>query len=120
MEDNSTPSKAIETHPKWEVNGWIWGTFHLPVTYRSGDRFRARVGFLKGASAGNVTFIVFAGVPGAGMECGRKSKAYTGTLEYFECTLPTDGSDVTLVVLANGPSNQDWAVWIDPQLIIIR
>jgi len=118
MEDGSVPAKAIETHPQWVNDGWIQGKFHLPTPIHSGDKFVAKIGFLKGASAGNVKFMVTAGTDGGDKVC-EKVKVYDNTIVDFSCTFGNVFEGATFValrVLANGVSAQDWAVWIEPRI----
>ena len=58
LEDGSCPSRALVTHPTWTDGGYIYGEFCATgnIVLGEGDRFFARVGFLRGAEAGDVTF----------------------------------------------------------------
>jgi predicted RecA/RadA family phage recombinase len=118
LEDGSTWPKALETHPQWINDGWIQGKYHLPSPIQAGDRFVAKVGFLKNAAAGNVKFMVTAGTNGGGTVCTRV-KPYNNTLVDVSCgfdSIFVGASYVSLRVLANGPSSQDWAVWVEPRI----
>lgn len=118
LEDGSTWPKALETHPQWVNNGWIQGKYHLPSPIQAGDRFVAKVGFLKDAAAGNVRFMVTAGTNGGGTAWGQV-KPYNNSLVNvsFEFDPMFEGASyVSLRVLANGPSAQDWAVWVEPRI----
>jgi hypothetical protein len=118
LEDGSTWPKALETHPQWIDDGWIQGKYHLPSPIQEGDRFVAKVGFLKDATAGNVKFMVTAGTNGGGT-VGTKVKPYNNSIEdvSFEfSSLFAGASYVSLRVLANGSSSQDWAVWVKPRI----
>jgi len=125
MEDGSTPSSAIETHPQWVDDGWIQGKFALGTSLQSGDRFKAKIGFLKNASAGNVKFVAscVAPLPGWGdivlANILEQTKAYNNTLMDIDVEIPAACSSAThiaLIVFANGSSAQDWAVWIEPRI----
>jgi len=116
MEDNSTaPATAIEMHPKWVDNGWISGRFP-PHTVEEGDHFKAKVGFLKNAAAGDVRFIFsrFGGRP-----LYQEEKSYDGNLMDVDVDLSSlAGQEVEFLlnVNANGGPGQDWAVWINPRI----
>jgi hypothetical protein len=62
LEDNRTYDKVQETHPQWVDNGFIYGIYlevwDLGYKVKAGDRFSAKVGFIKNANAGNVKFHV--------------------------------------------------------------
>jgi hypothetical protein len=118
LEDGSTWPKVLETHPQWINDGWIQGKYHLPSPIQAGDRFVAKVGFLKNAAAGNVKFMVTAGTNGGGT-AWTQVKPYNNSLVdvSFEFdSIFVGASYVSLRVLANGPSAQDWAVWVEPRI----
>ena len=118
LENGSTWPKALETHPQWVNDGWIQGKYHLPSPIQAGDRFVAKVGFLKNAAAGSVRFMVTAGTNGGGTAWSQV-KPYNNSLVdvSFEFAPMFVGSSyVSLRVLANGPSAQDWAVWVEPRI----
>jgi hypothetical protein len=116
LEDNSTaPATAIEMHPKWVDNGWISGRFP-PHTVEEGDHFKAKVGFLKNAAAGDVRFIFsrFGGRP-----LYQEEKSYDGSLMDVDVDLSSlAGQEVEFLlnVNANGSPGQDWAVWVNPRI----
>lgn len=119
LEDGSTPARALETHPQWVWNGRIIGKYHLPWPIQAGDRFVAKVGFLKNASVGNVEFVLIAGFDGTSAVCSME-KPYNNALVDFSCEFDADfygGTYVGLWVEANGVSDQDWAVWVNPRLV---
>jgi len=118
LEDGSTWPKVLETHPQWINDGWIQGKYHLPSPIQAGDRFVAKVGFLKNAAAGNVKFMVTAGTNGGGT-AWTQVKPYNNSLVdvSFEFdSIFVGASYVSLRLLANGPSAQDWAVWVEPRI----
>jgi len=118
LEDGSTWPKALETHPQWIDDGWIQGKYHLPSPIQAGDRFVAKVGFLNGAATGNVKFMVTAGTNGGGT-AWTKTKPYNNSVEDVSFEFPSlfvGSSYVSLRVLADGSSSQDWAVWVEPRI----
>jgi len=118
LEDGSTWPKALETHPQWIDDGWIQGKYHLPSPIQAGDRFVAKVGFLKDAATGNVKFMVTAGTNGGGT-AWTQVKPYNNSLVDVSFEFPpifVGSSYVSLRVLANGSSSQDWAVWVEPRI----
>lgn len=119
LEDHSTPPKALQTHPQWINNGWIQGKYHLPWPIQQGDRFVAKVGFLKDAPLGRVRFMLVCSTNGTGGTAWETTKPYNNSLVDVSVQLPPDCvgvSYLTLRVLADGPSSQDWAVWVNPRL----
>lgn len=121
LEDNSRPSRALQTHPEWILNGTIQGNFDANFTIKSGDRFLAQVGFLKGAGVSNgVTFELcyFTFIEGTCFD--PLQKTVTGQLAPFEIDLsPLNGYNsgwFQLRVQANGSAEEDWAVWINPRI----
>jgi len=144
LEDGSRPERVLETHPTWEDNGWITGQYPTNnIEIEPGDRFVARVGFLEGAEAGDVTFLVWY-VPAIAVLDAQQSPtfvAYTAVrpiqpylvaevsdsydrqLRRIEVDLTEMVDSVSsaygafeLQVLANGTSRQDWAVWVEARL----
>ncbi len=119
LEDGSTATKVLETHPQWVSNGYIAGTFtdiyYSGYVVQSGDHFKATVGFLKGASAGKVRFRVMIRAQGAGNTwIANVTDTYDGNLKTIDVSLdPWAGkkADFILRVEANGPATQDWAIW---------
>lgn len=124
MEDGSVPpGKVLETHPKLENAGVISGTYPA-YRVQSGDHFRAKFGFLSGASTGNVTIQLNYKEsncqPGRDLcSLGSWPKAYNGSLITLDVDLASiDGHNVqfALVALANGSSDKDWATWVSPRI----
>jgi hypothetical protein len=116
LEDGSkAPTKTLENHPKWVDNGWISGRFPA-YTVQPGDHFRARVGFLEGAHAGDVIFKV---APYGERPLYSGGKSYNGSLISIDIDLSgLVGRKVEFIlnVDAHGSSGQDWAVWVDPRI----
>ncbi len=124
LEDGSTPSKVLETHPKWIDDGWIRGIYP-DYTVQSGEHFLAKVGFMAksdgSCGVGDVVFFLNYREGGIPNTLGSWSKACNGTLKTIDVDLSSlVGHTVqfVLVVSANGSSGQDWAVWVDPRIVV--
>ncbi len=122
LEDGSTPAKVLEMHPMWVDNGVISGLYPA-YAVQAGERFRARIGFLAGSGgacgAGNVIFQVNYKEGGVLYPLGSWTKSCNGSLQAIDIDLSAlAGRTVqfALVVLANGSSAQDWAVWVNPRV----
>ena len=119
IENGTSPSFTLETHPAWgEVNGWINGTYFLPAPLQYGDYLQGQVGFIQGANAGNVTFLVVIedNVVVAQVNDEGKDGLIRNVRIDFD-SIPNLGSrnirQVELRVLAGETSAQDWATWIN-------
>ena len=49
LEDGSSPSKSLQTHPQWVGNGWIQGRYPS-ITVPDGAELHLKVGFYSGAT----------------------------------------------------------------------
>jgi hypothetical protein len=115
LENDTSAVKVIETHPKWENNGNITGVYTLPRPITAGDKFRTRVGFLKGAGAGNVRLRVLFN----GSVIDEISKSYDGSLRDWTVNLGDyagQQGEFSLQVLAIPTSAQAWLCWINPRI----
>jgi len=124
MEDGSSYGKVLATHPKWVDDGYIYGYYPIAHLVKPGDRFVAKVGLFKGASAGNVLFEVSyreAGIYGPVTLLKSLIDSYDGNLKTIDVPFPPEsfGKQVNfyLQVKTNGPSNQDWAGWVEARII---
>ncbi len=112
---------AVETHPEWVDNGVITG-MSPGINIVSGDRFVADVGCLykSGGSACNFKYQVTYKVDGGSLALLiQGTKAYGETPTRIDVDLSSfAGHSVqfALVVMANGVSTQDWAVWLMPSI----
>lgn len=123
LEDGSTPAKVLEMHPMWVDDGVISGLFP-PYAVQTGEHFRARIGFLAKADGtcgvGNVTFQLNYKEGGSIHPLGSWTDSCNGTLLSIDVNLNALAGHTVqfaLVVLANGPSSQDWAVWVSPRVM---
>lgn len=125
LEDGVITSKVLETHPQFVDNGVISGRYPA-YTVVQGEHFTAKIGFLALADgscgAGNVKFqLNYREGGGSVTPLGEWTKSCDGTMKSIDVDLtPLKGKTVEfiLAVLANGPSNQDWAVWVRPQIAL--
>jgi hypothetical protein len=127
LEDGSRPSaRVLETHPAWVNNGEIQGKYSLiapiPITFQQGDRFVARVGFLKGATQGNVTFKIsfWNGDPDSSpVILSSMTDLYDNKVKDWTVLLnglARESGYFYLIVDADSTSTQDWAVWVKARL----
>ncbi len=124
LEDGSSPSKILETHPKWVDDGVISGEYPA-YTIVAGERFRAKIGFLAKADGtcgvGKVKFQLNYKEGGSLHPLGTWTKNCNGNLMTLDVDLSSlAGHSIRLVlaVLADGPASQDWAVWVAPRVVL--
>jgi hypothetical protein len=112
---------AIETHPRWVDDGYIQGKFP-GINIQSGDRFVADIGCLykSGGSACNFRYQVTYRSDGGPVQLLiQGTKAYADSPSRLNVDLSSlAGHNVqfVLIVMANGSSQQDWAVWLMPSI----
>jgi len=125
LEDGTSPSKTIETHPQFVDDGVISGRFPA-YTIVAGEHFTAKIGFLAKADGtcgvGNVKFqLNYKESGGTVVSLAEWTESCDGTMKAVDVDLTSlKGKTVEMIlaVLANGPSNQDWAVWVKPQIAV--
>ncbi|MBU1661015.1 MAG: hypothetical protein KKD28_06035 [Chloroflexi bacterium] len=120
MEDGGSSGKVLETHPKWETDGYIVGRFP-EYKVGAGDYIKGRVGFLANSDGscgvGNATFKIYytkGNDQGTLTQLGSWNESCDGTMTSINVGLTTlKGQTVRfyLVVLAKSSASQDWAVW---------
>jgi hypothetical protein len=126
VEDGTSPSKILETHPQMVTDGVITGTYPA-YTVVSGERFRAKIGFLAQSDStcgsGNVKFqlnYIEAGTTGS-KPLGEWTESCDGVLRDVDVDLSSlAGKTVqfVLAVLANGAPGGDTAVWVSPRVAL--
>jgi hypothetical protein len=121
VEDGSTPTKVLETHPMWVDDGVISGLY-TPYTVSAGDHLRVKLGFLAksdgSCGVGNVKFQINY-KEGSLHPLGEWTKSCNGSLITVDLDLSSLAGHTVqfvLAVMANGSSGQDWAVWINPRV----
>lgn len=119
LEDDKVYTQVLETHPQWVTGGWIEGAYvDMASTYtvQSSDHFYSKVGFIKGAAAGDVRFRVMIRTDAGNTWIADVSKVYNGSLTTIDIPLSAYAghkADFILRVDANNTSaTQDWATWI--------
>jgi len=122
LENGSTPTKVLETHPFWADDGVISGEYSTYTVF-NGDHFTAKIGFLAKpdgtCGTGDATFQLNYKESGTLKPLGTWTKACDGTLKNIDVDLSSlAGKQVNFVlaVLAHGSSAQDWAVWVNPEV----
>jgi hypothetical protein len=124
LEDGNSP-KALTTLPDFAPNGYIWGAFtDIPSSYtvKSGDRFSAKVGFIKDATGGDVDFIVKVKPAGSDfyIQVAKVRKTYTGTLATIDVPLSAyAGKNISAELRVednNTTAAMGWAVWVNPRI----
>ena len=130
LNDGSIAPTVLEMHPQWTADGSISRCFtDMGYGVQADDEIRGKVGFLQGATAGQVTFQVSAvramGVPMSAI-VANIPLAYGDGVKSFSVRMG-DLSGGMLVgmpmyfcisVLAGPSSGQDWAVW--RELVLVR
>ncbi len=111
--------KCLETHPRWAEDGYIYGDYvkiyQSGYRVEEGDRFRASVGLLQGAGAGDVTFRVMIRLEGGtNLWIASVRDTYDGSFKNIDVDLSEyvgKRADLVLRVEAGETAAQDWACW---------
>jgi hypothetical protein len=122
LENGNSPARTFESHPMWVDNGVISGLFSS-YTVQSGDHFKARIGFRAKedgtCGTGDATYQVNYKEAGSLHPLGSFPETCDGSVTPVDIDLSSLAGHTVqfaLVVLANGSSEQDWAVWVDPRI----
>ena len=116
MQNGQFYSKGMFTHPAWQDNGFIEGSFTIDVPSGRRAFFSSLVGLAKGAQQSN-------GVR-CEVHCGNQHSfvdvKYAGQLQDIILDVSPNIAAQTLKIRvnANGPSSYDWLVWLDPIVTI--
>lgn len=125
MEDGKA-AVALRMHPMWVNNGTIKGWHPWIQLSESGTIFfKSQIGFLKGAKGTDgVIFMVWEHHMEGGREVwnliASQKKRYTGSLDMIIGSLShLAGKKVGIELRVDtGPSSgQDWAAWVNPQVV---
>lgn len=122
LEDDTARAKVIEVHPIG--GGGIQGVYKVPIVFRAGDKFRAQIGFLKDAKAGNARLQLYFRKEiksrNLGRMIGEIDKVYNRMLQPWEIDLsPLAGQSGMLIlqVINRSPSSVKAGVcWINPRI----
>ena len=122
MEDNSTYTKVLETHPEWKDKvGYISGTYP-EITVPEKAKLELKLGFLKGATGTDgVRYRVFFGTAQPTLIFERNKK-YINSLDSVTVDLSNytgQKGKFTLYVSVYATSSQDWACWVDAKITTI-
>jgi hypothetical protein len=124
LEDGSSPAKILEIYPHMVNNGQMSGLY-APYTVVNGEHFKAKIGFLVKADGtcgvGNATFQLNYKESGNLKNLGQWTETCDGSLKDIDVDLSSiAGKNVqfALAVLANGPADDDSAVWVGPRVQI--
>jgi Ig-like domain from next to BRCA1 gene len=124
LEDGTTHTKILETHPQWVNDGVITGRFPA-YTVVSGEHFTAKIGFLAlsdgTCGTGNAKFQLNYREAGVLKSLNEWTESCDGTMKAVDVNLTSlagKSVEFVLAVLANGSAGQDWAVWVAPQIAI--
>jgi hypothetical protein len=122
LENGSTENEAaLFTHPQWVNNGVISGRFPA-FDVIAGDHFKTVIGCLYGGAACDVKFQITYHADGGALQLlDQWTETYDNTIRKIDIDLEATGLagksvEFSLVVQANGPSNQDWAFWLLPRI----
>jgi hypothetical protein len=119
LENRRENEPALWTNPQMEKDGWISGTYP-PIQIKDGDRFLADIGCLDGYQDCDVIFQLNYRIDnGSEHKLGEWHEVYDGDITRVNVDLDAlDGEDVQfiLVVMANGPSDDDAAFWLVPHI----
>lgn len=123
LETGSTDDEpALYMHPKWVQDGIIAGKYPA-FTVQAGDRFLTVIGCLyrEGGSACNVRFQLNYIEAGSStvQPLGEWVQTYDDSIQFIDVPLDAlAGKSVqfVLVVMSNGPANQDMAFWLYPRI----
>ncbi len=129
LEDGNVAWRVLETRPPLAPGGQVRGGYDLSaLTLQPGDRFAARVGFLKGCTQGSVTFSVRYANGGSGSlaqtlaaisdRCDTTRAAAGDSIKSWWVPLPYDLNPkrLYLEVEAGPSSTADQPVWIEAQI----
>lgn len=120
LENGSTSAKILETHPKWEDDGYVIGKYP-EYKVGNGDHITGRLGFIASADGscgvGDVVFEIHY-TEGDDLatitSLGQWNETCDGTIRQIDVDLSALKGETIhfyLLVRANGSAGQDWAIW---------
>jgi hypothetical protein len=121
LEDNSTRTRALETHPQWVDGGWIIGKYPQ-MTVPAGAELKITVGFLKGATGSDGVIFKVQFEEGQTTQtlltCGASYDGKLDTMNKSLDSLEGRAGRFILYVSAGQSSGQDWAAWVEAEIEI--
>ncbi|MFC2045274.1 CARDB domain-containing protein [Chloroflexota bacterium] len=121
LEDGSSGSQVLETHPEWVSSGWIMGRYPA-MTIPAGAELRITVGFLQGATESDgVTFKVQFEEGQTRQTVLSQVAEYDGELDSVTQSLSSLAGKAGYFILyveAGQSSGQDWAVWVEAEIMM--
>ena len=110
---------VMMTHPRWVDDGVITGAYPAqPI--QQGEHFKATLGCRSGAEQCSVIYQLNYREGNANPQnLGQWTQTYDSSIQGVDVDLSSFAGrsiQLILVVLANGPSTQDHALWINPRL----
>ncbi len=119
LENGTTQSKALITHPQKVTNGLITGKYP-GFTVQSGDRLQASINCLYKANDCNIIFKVQYQIGNGSIQTlGQWNEIYEGEHYAVNVDLSAlNGQKVKfiLTVLANGSAHEDFGMWVAPRI----
>ena len=119
MENGSSQSKGLITHPEQVRDGFISGKYPA-IPIQAGDRFQAWINCMNKANDCDLIFkLQYQIGQGSVQTLGQWREVYEG--EYYPVNIDLSslsGQNVKfiLTVLANGSAHEDYAQWIAPRI----
>lgn len=118
MEDGNTYSSLLATYPQKITDGMILGLYPA-YTIQANDHLRTRIGLRYDCGSGSVKFQIRYIEGTSEVTVGEWVENCDGALSSLDINLSAlVGHNVQfeLVVLANGPWNNDLALWVSPRI----
>lgn len=118
LEDGSSPAKILEMYPQMVTDGEITGLYKA-YTVVTGEHFKARIGFLSSCTGGNVKFQLKYKEAGVLKPLSEWTDTCDAGLKDVDVDLTSIAGktvEFALIVQANGPADQDKAVWVSPRV----
>lgn len=118
LEDGTNPAKILEMYPQMVNDGEITGLYPS-YTVVTGEHFKAKIGFLSSCTGGSVKFLLKykeAGVLKPLTDWTDTCDAVLKDVDFDITSIAGKTVQFALIVQANGPADQDKAVWISPRV----
>ena len=119
LNDGETYSRILETHPRWQPDGWIKGTYSNIYIPEGGATLHGKVGFISGGTAGSVKIKIWLSWSGGAEKIYLRifDLDYSDGVRTFEAGVPGAALGHTcnfhIKVEAGESSGQDWVAWAE-------